>query len=74
MVSPLVKNQARLNLYAELNETGQKEVDDLAARIIMFTGIKGLGPLGARELALSLLEHCWDGSDFSDWWVNHVDN
>jgi hypothetical protein len=62
----------RLNLYDGLNDEGRLLVDYLAERLMNGyrylngqTRRPGVAPFGedsARELALALLEHCWNGA------------
>lgn len=63
------KDKARETLYSQLNETGLAFVDEFTRRVevAMEQGqVSGMGNLSARELALSLLEHCWNGDDLHE--------
>jgi hypothetical protein len=54
-------------LYEELNEEGQLFVDGLTESILSgFIKHRGkrnvpMGKVSARELAMSILQHCWNG-------------
>ena len=64
--------ERRMCLYSELTPQGKKYVDDLALQLEAAVKARGyvrrsenqkmnFGEIGGRELALALLEHCWDG-------------
>jgi hypothetical protein len=67
-VSYIAGNSQRMRqvFYENLNFEGQFFVDYLAERIMNgYRSAQGASPFGiesARELALALLEHCWDGT------------
>lgn len=59
-------SEARLKLYDELNEQGKAFVDMLALSLEKRysrrkTAQRGMGMLSLRELAIAVLERCWNG-------------
>lgn len=59
----------RMLLYDDLTPVGRLWVEKIALEIergfkARRTGTTAFGLAMARELALALLEHCWNGKDF----------
>ena len=59
------KDVQRMDLYEALDDEGRYLVDYLGAKLIRGLNAQNprlsFGPLSARELALALLEHTWNG-------------
>jgi hypothetical protein len=68
-VGPCGADKDRQALYRQLNEKGLAFVDELTRRVEIALDQQqatAVGKSSARDLALSLLEHCWDGGDLHE--------